>query len=44
MRTLEDSIYEFLEPTKNLSGRIGIYKINFNKNLRRFQDIAAEQA
>lgn len=41
-RVAEDSIMDFLQPTKNLSGRIGIYKINFNKNLRRFQEIASE--
>ena len=38
----DDSIFEFIDPTKNLNGRIGVYKINFNKNLRRFQDIAAD--
>ena len=25
-------------------GRIGVYKINFGKNLRRFQDIALDKA
>ena len=35
---------EFTDTNKNLNGRIGVYKINFNKNLRRFQDIAYEQA
>ena len=35
---------EFTDTNKNLNGRIGVYKINFNKNLRRFQDIAFEQA
>lgn len=40
----EECINDFFDTSKNLNGRIGIYKINFNKNLRRFQDIAAEQA
>lgn len=40
----EDLIMDFVDVAKNLNGRIGVYKINFNKNLRRFQDIAAEQA
>jgi hypothetical protein len=37
----DDMIMDFVDVTKNLNGRIGVYKINFNKNLRRFQDIAA---
>ena len=32
----DDLILEFVDPSKNLNGRIGSYKINFNKNLRRF--------
>lgn len=37
----DDLIMDFVDVSKNLNGRIGVYKINFNKNLRRFQDIAA---
>jgi hypothetical protein len=35
---------DFIDHKNNLMGKIGVYKINFNKNLRRFQEIAAEQA
>lgn len=38
----DDSLIDFVGPNKNLNGCIGGYKINFNKNLRRFQDIASE--
>ena len=39
-----ESILDFIDHKNNLMGKIGVYKINFNKNLRRFQEIAAEQA
>lgn len=38
------TIMDFVDPSKVLLGRIGVYKINFNKNLRRFQDIALQAA
>jgi len=34
---------EFVDRSKILLGRIGVYKINFSKNLRRFQDIALDK-
>ena len=40
----DDTIFDFVDPGKNLNGRIGVYKINFNKNLRRFQELASETA
>ena len=43
-RADDQQILDFVDPSRNLNGRIGVFKINFNKNLRRFQDIAAEQA
>lgn len=33
-----------MDNNQNLIGQIGIYKINFSKNLRRFQEIAFEKA
>lgn len=37
-------LIEFIDSHKNLIGRIGVYKINFNKNLQRFRDIASASA
>ena len=40
----EEKISDFTDPERSLLGRITIYKINFKKNLRRFQDITGEYA
>ena len=32
----EETLQDFLDPRRNLNGRIGPFKINFNKNLKRF--------
>ena len=37
---MEETLDDFLDPNRNLNGRIGPFKINFNKNLKRFQDLA----
>ena len=40
----EESVLDFTDSQRSLIGRINIYKINFKKNLRRFQDIGNECA
>ena len=32
----DNSIHDFMDSNKVLNGKIGVFKINFNKNLRRF--------
>ena len=44
MTQREESVLSFTDSSRNLFGRISIFKINFKKNLRRFQDIGNECA
>ena len=40
----DETLLDFTDNQRSLIGRISIYKINFKKNLRRFQDIGNECA